>query len=188
MLTLSLLFVLSCAHHRKPLKQGCEAEFYKTELSQGEAIWQKVAETGSSGASYLITGLGYSTDVLVSFTGGVVGAVTVCSPLLAVEFYGGRSGNHSDATGYCLGEVGSAVVDKINPNLGPRARKSTEKWRCPNTDPIAEGLLKVATCYKEKGEAGLAQEQLKKIKETYLFDACISEGVKEKINRSLELL
>jgi hypothetical protein len=119
---LLLLAVLSCSHisqiKNNHLVPGvCEKKFNKTKLSEGSNIWQKVAEAGGTTGSYLVTGLGYSTDLIVTFSSGIVGSVVVCSPLLALSTFSER-GSHevSSFTGECFLNVGTEIGKTVNPH------------------------------------------------------------------------
>jgi hypothetical protein len=191
--SLILVTTVACTSHKRVLGEhliegSCESEFNHTKLSEGQTLWSNITEASGSGASYMITGLGYSTDFLLTFTGGVIGGVAVCSPLLAAEMLTlNTSGNsfRGSVSGKCLGDVGIAVAKNINPKLGPSAQSSTAKWNCPNLDPIAEGLIKVSRCYQSKGETKLAQQQLQRMEESSVFNKCLSSEMKTRISKAL---
>lgn len=187
---LPLLFLVSCSTSK--IKENhlvggvCEKKFKETKLHEGQVIWQKVNEGTGTGMSYLVTGLGYSTDVAVQFTSGVIAGVGLCSPLLALDMMATRNGNHlTSISGECIGEVGVMAGDYLNPKLGPAAYKKTKTWRCPNVDPIAFGLVKVADCYQDMGQRGLARTQLQKITHSEVFQTCLSKGAMKKIEEKL---
>lgn len=188
-----LLAVISCSH-KNQIKNNhvvpgvCEKEFKKTKLSEGSNIWQKVAEAGGTTGSYLVTGLGYSTDLIVTFSSGIVGSVVVCSPLLALSTLS-ESGSHDigSVTGECLMNVGTEIGKTLNPNLGPKAKKSTKSWQCPNVDSVAQGLMNVAECYSLKGDKDSEQLQLKRLHESSIFQLCLSKNVKDEIQEKLKL-
>ena len=154
-------------------------------MSPGEKIWQNAAEGTGIGASYLITGLAYSTDVILSVSAGVVAGVTVCSPFLLID---GASQRASEFSGECLGRVGVAVGRATNPNLGPKAFDGTGSWRCPDLDPLADGLVGVADCYVKNDDKARAREQLEAILNSEVFDNCLSEKSKTKIEKKLKSL
>jgi hypothetical protein len=163
----------------------CEKEFQKTELSPGENIWQNVVESTTTTASYLVTGLGYSTDVLVTYGGGTIVTLAVCSPVLLVEGAAyGNGGSNMQASSECVGNVGATVYESLNTKLGSQAHKGTEKWRCPDIDHIARGLLKVAACYHKNGDEVSAEKQLKMIRESALFKQCLSKSMLKQLSES----
>lgn len=188
---LIFFFLLSaCTHYRETgetsLVSGqCESVFYKSRLSNNEIIWRNVAGPGKVGASYLITGLSYSTNFIVSFTGGVVSSVALCSPFIALDALVAISNNSGSQnlgiSSQCIGEVGFSAAEKINPKLGPKSEKATHKWHCPELDAIALGLLGVSQCYENKGEHKLAQEQLENIQSSEVFQKCLSHYLKKKL-------
>ncbi len=181
--TFVLLFILSCASAKNLGKDhltpgSCEAEFTRTKLPEGQSIWSKLAQAGGTGVSYMVTGLGYSTDMILSFTSGVVAGVAICSPLILLDTV---AEDIPILSGECLGDVGVAVASATNPGLGKVASKGTERWRCPNVDPVAEGLIRVADCYKSNGEMDRAQEQLWRIENSAVFKQCLSPKLKDKV-------
>jgi hypothetical protein len=194
---LILVLSMACTSHKRVLSEhliegSCESEFNQTKLSQGQILWSNIAETSGSGASYMITGLGYSTDFLITFTGGVIGGVALCSPLLAVEMLTPNTTNDLSSRGAagskCLGTIGPAVAKNISPKLGPTAKSGTAKWSCPNLDPIAEGLIKVSNCYQAKGETKLAQKQLERMEESNVFEKCLSSDMKSKMAEAISAI
>ncbi len=187
-----LIFMLlfSCTSMKKStddhLVAGkCENEFQKTALSPGENIWQNVVESTTTTASYLVTGLGYSTDVVVTYAGGTIVTLAVCSPVLLLEgaAYGQGSSN-MQISAECVGSVGSKVYKGLDTNLGKQAHKDTHKWRCPDIDHIAQGLLRVSSCYRKSGDDVSAEKQLATIRESKLFKQCLSNSMLKKISES----
>jgi len=192
-LSFLLVFALLSCSHRTTLKDEnvitvkCESEFKNTPLSNGQILWQKVAVAGGIGGSYLMTGLGYSTDLIISFTGGIVGSVVVCSPLVALDVLAANNAFQSTPiSAECLGNFGTKIGKAINPKLGPAAQKHTEKWKCPDLDSVAEGLMKVSQCYSSQGQNSLAREQILKMKDSSIYQLCLSENLREKIDSRLE--
>jgi hypothetical protein len=185
-----LLVLFSCTSLKHTTEQHmvagkCEKEFQKIELSPGENIWQNVVESTTTTASYLVTGLGYSTDVIVTYGGGTIVTLAVCSPVLLLEgaAYGQGSSN-MQISAECVGNVGSKVYKGLDTNLGKQAHKDTEKWRCPDIDHIAEGLLRVSSCYRKNGDDASAEKQLATIRESKLFKKCLSKSMLKKISKS----
>jgi hypothetical protein len=187
---LILIFLFSCTSYkdlkdRHLLKGSCENEFAKADLPAGQQIWLNTKEATQTSASYLITGLGYSSDFLVSFTSGVVSSLAVCSPLIAIELAGNSNGN---ASGHCVGEVGVAVYDAVSMELGSKSKKSTERWRCPDLEPVADGLLQVASCYEKKRETKLSLDQLHSVADSEVFVRCLSDSKKSVVQDRIRRL
>lgn len=126
----------------------------------------------------MVTGLGYSTDMILSFTSGVVAGVAICSPLILLDTV---ADDIPLLSAECVGDVGVAVADATNPGLGKVVNKGTQRWRCPDVDPIAEGLIRVADCYQAKGESQKSSEQLMRIESSKVFKQCLSPELKDKI-------
>lgn len=185
------MLILSCTSQKKLMEKyaiegSCESKIRSVQLSPGQKLWSTVKETSGKSASFMITGLGYSTDVLLSFSGGIVGGVVICSPLIALDIAASKNGGSGHtASGQCVGDIGGEIIKATNPNLGPLASEKTRGWRCPEMDPIAESLFVVSSCYKENGEMDLARKQLLRMKESKQFYACLSEEMKERIEKTL---
>lgn len=186
MRTLFLLFLIACTSNKKMIKKhvvegSCESKIQTVQLPKGQEILSNIKEVAGKGTSYMVTGLAYSTDVILSFTGGILGGAVVCSPLLAFD----AMASSSTISGDCIGSVGGEIMDATNPHLGPKVSQGTKSWRCPDMDPIAEGLIRVSECYKEKGETELAKLQLKRMVESKGFHSCLSKKMRTKIQKSL---
>lgn len=112
------------------------------------SVGEKVA---GSVASYALTATGYTTDVLVKVTGGVVVAVVVCSPVIVLDAAARSSG--SSATERCIGELGVDLAQSINPGLGEKAYSGTADWRGDDVDytPLSVAMRSVAQCYFARG-------------------------------------
>jgi hypothetical protein len=188
-----LLLAISCSTATQKIRDNqmvggvCEQKFKETKLHKGQYIWQKVGETTTTGMSYLVTGLGYSTDFAVSFTSGVIAGVGLCSPIIALDALTSQNGTQiSNVSGECIGEVGVFAGEYLNPKLGPKAFQGTKSWRCPNVDPVAFGLVKVADCYQDMGQRALARAQLQKITHSEVFRTCLSKDARKKIEEKLD--
>lgn len=180
---LLILPLLSCTNLKKEAQSHivagkCEKEFKDTHIEKGQGIWQQVTEGTGTTASYLVTGLGHSTDFLVTYAGGTLVTIAVCSPIILLE--GASRTNYSSVSGDCVGKVGGKVYKAMDSNLGKKSQEGTAQWRCPNVDSIAEGLLKVASCYEKNGEIENAREQRREIEESKLFQTCLSDDFKKK--------
>jgi hypothetical protein len=183
-LVLSVGFTASCSSRKKLLDEhivngSCDEKFKAVELESGQSLWANIQEASGNSASYMITGLGYSTDVIVTFAGGVVGTVTVCSPLLLADSLAKANGSLAQG---CVESVSPQIFKKINPKLGDKAFATTANWRCPNVDSIGQALVEVAKCYQEKGEISKSKEQVEEIRSSYVFNLCLSPKMKEEIS------
>jgi hypothetical protein len=167
-----------------PVAGSCENEFQKTKLSTGESLWQNVVQSASSSASYLVTGLGHSSDVIVTYGGGTIVTLTICSPLLLIDGVANHhnASSRAHASTECLQHVGGKVYQGIAPGLGDKAKEMTESWRCPEIDHIAEGLLLVADCYRKNGDTASATSQIDRIRESRPFMHCLSKSLRKKIS------
>ena len=158
---------------------SCDENFKKIELSTGQALWANIEEVSGNGASYMVTGLGYSTDVIVTFTGGILGTVAACSPFLIADVMANANGSLAEG---CVIRVSPKITKTLNPNLGDKTFEATAKWRCPHVESIAEALLDVAECYQAKGENALAKEQIEEISSSAFLNLCLSSQMKEKLS------
>ncbi|MGE3611362.1 MAG: hypothetical protein AB7I27_17340 [Bacteriovoracaceae bacterium] len=191
-LSLLLSLFISCTHknHIKKdhlIEGSCQEKFKEAKLGRGQLIWENVSEGAGTGVSYLITGLAYSTDIAVSFVGGAITGIAICSPYLAVNAINKTSDLDSEA-GRCIANVAGDTFEAFNPKLGPKTYKGTKTWRCPNLDPIAEGLFDVADCYAKQGDKTLSRLQLEKMADSNVFQACLSDASKLKIQQKLNSL
>ncbi len=194
-LVIILIFSNSCAHKKEIAKAelirgSCENEFKATPLPFGKKIVSGISEVGGKVASYTVSGLGYSTDLIIRFGGGVMTTVLVCSPLILADMADGYNHNPlwQNHSGPCLEYVGNAVFEKLHPQLGPGIHTATSKWRCPELDSVAQGLSKVASCYEAKGEHELATQQMSNLNQSWIFQQCLSKNEKENISNKLKFL
>jgi hypothetical protein len=109
------------------------------------------ARTGKTVVSYALTGLGYTSDVVVTVTGGIAASVVICSPVLALEI--GMKSN-GDLSVHCFENVAPKAADMVNPELGPKAKASTAEWREDlDYTPLSRAMRQVARCYEQRGDA-----------------------------------
>lgn len=171
---------------RKDLSSNdCESALKKNIPSKStEIIGQTVKGTGTI-ASYLVTGIGYTSDFLILFGGGIGIGVVVCSPIVAIEAAAKSSGR---ASAECIGRISSTFLGSDFEGaigLGKTAYKNTESWRCPNLDFLSEGFREVAACHHRKGNQGKAIEQIKVLKQNSKLIKCLSSEERNNINRDL---
>lgn len=193
---LLILLTLGCSHHKETgdkllVKGQCEDKFSQVRLTDNQVIWRNVSGAGLNGASYLITGLAYSTDYTIKFTEGVVTNILTCTPYLVaagVTLAMPRDANTGSLQGssqpslHCSDLLMDGYLD---PKLRNKSDYLTRKWNCPDLDKIAEGLLAVSSCYQEKGEPELARQQLENIKSSEPFQKCLSYDLKKKLGMVL---
>lgn len=161
----------------------CEEALIENQPSSTMEILSTTAQGTGTAASYLLTGLGYTTDIIVQFGGGIAVGVIICSPLIAIEV-GGRGDGR--ASGQCLTEVGGTIVEGADfMKLGPTSHKTTKKWRCPNYDKLSEGFRKVARCYYDKGEINKSRLQLQQVINDREFYQCLSSDEQGLIDKEL---
>ena len=148
--------------------QAFEEEYQGT-LSK---IVDKTKQVVGTTASYLVTGVGHSTDLVLTLSGGIAIAALLCSPVLALEIATEGDGR---ASGECMGRMAIEVSmkDKMT-TLGEKSYSATRSWRCPNLDHVSVGLRKVASCYEKEGDPLKAMAQLKAIREEQIFIECLS--------------
>lgn len=177
--------MISCSSHNisdKHLVSGsCANKFKRIELSPGQSLWENIEDGSGKGASYMLTGLAYSTDIIVIFGGAALVTIAVCSPFLVVD--GLAKTNGALAQGCSSSINPSKLLDEINPKIGEKTYSATAKWRCPQVDPIGLALLDVASCYEKSGQGELAQEQIREILSSSLMNECLSDKIKTKIKK-----
>ncbi|HAZ14996.1 MAG: hypothetical protein A2X86_21945 [Bdellovibrionales bacterium GWA2_49_15] len=173
-----LFFLSSCGSSKekalveKSLVDGNCVQAFEREQSLSGQLANSTKKIVGTTVSYLLTGVGHSADVALTFSGGIVIGVVLCSPIIALE-----AAAHGDgrASGDCIGKVASdiSMKEKLT-HIGEKTYRSTRQWRCPNLDQVSQRLRKVASCYDEQGDRLKAQAQLKAIKEQQLFVECLS--------------
>lgn len=161
----------------------CEEALIENQPSSSMEILSTTAQGTGTAASYLLTGLGYTTDIIVQFGGGIAVGVIVCSPILAIELGANSNGR---ASAQCLTEIGGSVIESGGfMKLGKTSHKKTKKWRCPNYDKLSEGFRKVARCYYDKGEINKSRLQLQNVRSDSEFYHCLSSDEQELIDKDL---
>ncbi|MCO4794889.1 MAG: hypothetical protein KC493_14310 [Bacteriovoracaceae bacterium] len=164
-------------------KQDCEKALIENKTSASMKIVSKAAQGTGTAASYLLTGLGYTTDIIVRFGGGIGLGIIICSPLIAIEIGGKGNG---DASARCITEVGGTIIEGGDfMQLGPSSHKGTKSWRCPNLDNLSIGFRKVAQCYYDRGEIQKSHRQLVNIKTDTKFYECLSSKEQSRVLKDL---
>jgi len=162
----------------------CEQALIENQPSSSMEILSTTAQGTGTAASYLLTGLGYTTDIIVQFGGGIAVGVIVCSPIIVLETSG--VGSEGRASAQCLAEVGGTIVEGADfMKLGKTSHKKTKKWRCPNYDKLSEGFRKVARCYYDKGEINKSRLQLQQVRNDREFYQCLSSDEQGLLDKEL---
>lgn len=185
-LTAILIFNLSCSHqpqrqfqsHLQGLK--CEEamkaipELKRSEKAKNSAKWM-----AASTAAYTYVGANYTAEILWDVSVGTLMAVALCWPaVLAVA---------SSSSSRNIGCMPSPVPFKsvASPSLGRNAIKKTQTLRCPNVEPLALSLEKVAHCFESRNteqDRELAYKTLSNIENSKYFFSCVSPEVSQRIS------
>lgn len=169
---------------------SCSKLLENKKLPFGAEIVSQTLESTGTLASLVVSGMTYSTDLIISLTGGVFIGATICSPLLAVDvalLKGGNHGNNLPGV-QCVSDTAPEISKKMYSNWGRDTYRATRKWRCPELDYLSEGLRDVSKCYKDSNELNMAKEQLLAIKKSTIFSHCLSKKEKQNIESELDQL
>lgn len=150
-------------------------------LANEPSVTMNVLDGFGTSASYLVSGLGYASDVVITVGAGLIVGVTICSPIILLESKVGGG----PASGNCFAKIAGPAFEKSFLKIGDTTYEKTTSWRCPNLDAISAGLRKVAGCYEQKGDISKSIAQLKKARYSKEFYDCISD--KEKLKLDMEL-
>ena len=192
MKSLTLLFlcfvVTSCSTQQQKFNNAiangqCEEAIQNIPRSTSSLLLKKTKHISGTIASYLVTGVTYGTEVTVYVTGGIVGGIVVCSPLIAIEGAGNGNGH---ASGECIRTVGEGIWRSGwgMGKLGEKVYDGTGPWRCPDLTDLSEGLRSVATCYEAKNNKEnllKAKEQLEIIRKHEFESACVNDQERAEI-------
>ena len=150
---------------------------------RGPPVESRMKQAVALPLSWALTGAAYTVEAVVVVGGGVVGAVVICSPILAIEVAAKGNGN---ASGECLATMGDAIFsDMTLPGAGRWVRKSTGGWRCADTTPISEDLRAIAECYAWRGGPGdleRARQQLSTLLAAKDVLRCASKEERRKVD------
>jgi hypothetical protein len=197
-ITLLLITLFSCTtqhNYKNELifqDNICVKEFEQNLKDDNHSIWKNITYGSSKGASYVLTGLGKSTEVFIELTGRVVSSVLVCSPAIAIDLfvvaYGkGQFHDYDGLSPQCIKSVDNAVKHTFKTKLGEKIKQNTESWRCPNLDNVAQGILKITQCYEKNKESELAKKQWDTFNESPNFSKCLSNHQKEIMHNEYNL-
>lgn len=180
-----LVLNLSCSHQPQRQFQShlqgqkCEEAMQSIpELKRSEKAKNSAAWMASSTAAYTYVGANYTAQILWDLGIGTVMVVALCWPVaLAVA---GGNGSHISC-------IPSPVPFKAvsAPSLGKKAIQKTQEMRCPNVEPLALSLEKVASCFENRNtdqDRKLAHTTLSNIENSKYFFSCVSPEVSRRIS------
>jgi hypothetical protein len=188
---LLFIFFISCsslkneeAFNQHLANKDCEKALIENQPSSSMEILSTTAQGTGTVASYLLTGLGYTTDIIVQFGGGIGVGVVVCSPIIAIELGAKSDGRLS---GECIANVSSPLIEAGEfMKLGETSHRKTRTWRCPNYDKLSEGFRKVARCHYDRGEIDKSRKQIQKLKGDNSFYGCLSSDEQTNLDKELD--
>ena len=161
---------------------NCLQYLSESEQNPLTKFYELTKEGVGHGTSYLLTGMGYASDIAIYVVAGIGAGITICSPIILAEAAASNSGTVS---GECIAKVGEEAVRHLPESLGQKAYKTTKSLRCPEVDHISQTLRRVASCYKKKNKIKKFQQQVKAIREDDLISFCSSNKEKKKVQNLL---
>lgn len=184
---LLLLLVLALACATAPKKKELSVYFSEPhpecslssrdfDLPFTQNVLQLLSQGATTTGSYVVTMLGLTSDVVVVST-GLFGTAMLCGKLCPPN---------DKIFGTYIKEM-----EKINFLWSTqRAYFSTEQWRCPYVDHIAQNIRLKSQCNLDHGAYLAAMEQINLLETHSLLNSCISEaerleiqGLKSKISQ-----
>jgi hypothetical protein len=175
----------------EPIDAGrCEdAAQFLEQHRRGPTGASRVRQVLTGPLSYVLTGLGYTTEVVLVVGGGLVLSGVVCSPVIAIEVAAEGNGQGSVE---CVTRVAGALLDDHElPGLGRIIYESTESWRCTDLTPLSQELRALAACHARRGgsaDLDKARQQLVMLKESRPIYECVAERERWAIDQALESL
>jgi hypothetical protein len=184
---LLLLLSLSCSTQSQKWKfqtmisEGkCEMALENlpnTNFHQASNLVTKVLLTP---VSYVLSGVGYTTDYLLLVTSGVAYVAIVCGPTMFASAAAAAEGGALR----CLPIPSKTIIVKTD--FGKDIYRHTKKMRCKNVDPISESLRQVASCYHSRGDTQLALKQKEAIENDSYFNQCLSSVEKHQVQEMFQ--
>lgn len=176
-----LLSLHSCTGYRAlktTSNDACLDDYKKQTKSTLKNFLYKTKDGTTKSTSYIATGLGYTADVALIATKGVIVGLVLCSPVIALDV---AVGNRGSGTSACLST--SSVIFSGNSEypLGNSTHNATKSWRCPSIDHIVKAARKSISCLADKGKKEEAKLQLSTLKSDSLIEKCASQSEKEKL-------
>ena len=181
-----LILFFSCANDPKKTivktqNNNCMQKINSDERTFVQKALDVSEENFGTGASYLLTGAGYTSDVIISVVGGVGASIIICSPIITLEAIAKSNG---EASGRCIGHMSGEIIKAFPNSIGKTTYESTASWRCPEVDYISKSLRKVASCYQSQQQKDKAYSQLQAILEDPLLQRCSSKKERQKVQLS----
>lgn len=189
------LLIIGCSHKETENQylvpsaveaSSCLAQLQSAKRETTYKVFDVVKNGVETGASYVLTGAGYTADFVVVLIGGVGAGVIICSPIIALE--GGLAGG-GHASGECIGGVASSIGSYFpEDGLGKSLYQGTEELRCPEIDYISKALRRVFQCYQDRGQIEKARLQAKKLLSDPLLKKCSSSGERNEVEKLGKIL
>ena len=184
---LCTLFHCSSPTVKEHTQRPCVDAFHDKDLGIITKFIHKISRGTTQAASYLLTGIGYTTDFAIIFTGTIGIGIIVCSPLIIAEGSAKGTGKSSAA---CIEAITRGIANGINwkvgkNTIGKSIYNKTKKWRCPKVDHISRGLRRVASCHHKNGDKSSAKQQLNAILSDSVLSRCVGKKEKQKVNSQL---
>lgn len=161
----------------------CEEAARHVGLGTLERSAAKAQELGGTATSYGVAAAGYTADVVITGSTGIVSLLVFC-PLTAAQLASCASGHCflGDVSGSCFDDPLRLVPESdekaegptIGPGLGAKALTATSSWRAnPGSVTLAEDMRRVAACYERRDRRDdliKANIQLQQIHTAKLYD------------------
>jgi hypothetical protein len=185
MLIAILIFNLGCSHQSQKQFQShlhgfkCEEAMQSIpELKRSEKAKKSATWMAKSTAAYTYVGANYTAEVLWDVSVGTLMVVALCWPAVLAAASG---------SGTSIGCIPSPVPFQAlsSPSLGRNAIQKTQEMRCPNVEPLALSLEKVAHCFESRNtqqDRKLAYKTLSNIENSKYFFSCVSPEVSQRIS------
>jgi hypothetical protein len=178
---LSYVFITSgCVTHsqrnefvKKIETNQCETAYENVpDAGADMKLLREVQSTTGTALHYSVTGLGYTSEVVLKAVAGVAFIVVACGPTLAA--FAASKGNASGAEFRCLPIVPFNM--KSVPAVGRKTRTATENWKCADLTPLAESMMMVSDCFaarKTKADTDKAIANLKALQSSQDILECL---------------
>jgi hypothetical protein len=192
-LVLSAAVVGACAAQpsrlevAQPVAEGrCEdAAAFLHEHQRGPAMSSRVKQVIALPLSYVATGLGYTTDVVLVASGGIILSGVICSPVIVIDAATGGNGG----SGECVSQVADALLREADlPGVGQGIYHATQSWRCADLTPMSKELRSLARCYADRGDYEKARTQLAVLATSQPVYQCVSKEERQAIDGDLAAL
>jgi hypothetical protein len=149
-----MLFFFGCSTTRnfKQLISAGRCQQAADELPHnlGLTILKETKVIGGTVVSYALTGATYTSEFLVKYVGGILVAVAICSPIIAIE---AASNSTGEGSARCIGSIGETTVQLINKgkSWGSQVHLGTQDLRCPDLSSTIESISSLSACFEKDG-------------------------------------